>query len=82
LLRQITHAAIAPKSDKRTSEITVIRADDPNELQKRKLGSFITAFMFSRSCEKLAPAKLTGLEVMSAVTFPELIRSRKNGNNT
>ena len=40
---------MAPKSDKRTSEMTVISADEPNELQNRKLGSFITALMFSKS---------------------------------
>jgi hypothetical protein len=73
---------MAPKSDKRTRDKTVISADDPKDVKNMKLGSLTTALMLSANCAKLAPEKLTGLAVISEVAFPELIRSRKNGNNT
>ena len=50
----------------------MIRAEDPKELQKRKLGSLITALIFTKSCEKLAAY----LEKEGATHHAKMLRAR------
>ena len=74
MLRQITHAAIAPNKESITRDRIVIRAEDPKELQKRNPDTEYTIVVGADSF-KIMPKWYLGEEILKE--FKVIVYPRK-----